>query len=198
MLGRRVRRGGLLHAFAVPCPDRQAWRLVMSPKGVIAAGHPLTAEAGARVLREGGNAVDACVAAAFTSWVCESPLSGPGGGGFFLVHSGREAKTRLYDCFVAVPGAGWEGEVAEMDEVDVDFDADSSQVFHVGPASVAVPGTTLGLEAVHRKWGSVPWSELAAPAAALAREGVEITRVQGYLHAILDVLLRRTPEGAAL
>ena len=167
-------------------------------KGAIAAGHPLTAQAGARVLEAGGNAVDACVAAAFTSWVCESPLSGPGGGGFMLVHAGRDAKTRLYDFFVAVPGAGRHGEPAPMDEVDVDFDSDSSQVFHVGPASVAVPGAVLGLERVHRRWGSVPWRELVAPAAALAREGVEITRAQGYLHAILDVLLRRTPEGAEL
>ena len=42
-------------------------------KGAIAAGHPLTAEAGARMLSDGGNAVDACLAAAFVSWVTESP-----------------------------------------------------------------------------------------------------------------------------
>src|SRR5204863_512309 len=47
-------------------------------RGAVAAGHPLTADAGARVLAAGGNAVDACVAAAFVSWVCESPLTGPG------------------------------------------------------------------------------------------------------------------------
>ena len=47
-------------------------------KGAIAAGHPLTAEAGARVLADGGSAVDACIAAAFTSWVVESPVTGPG------------------------------------------------------------------------------------------------------------------------
>jgi len=55
-------------------------------RGAVAAGHPLTAEAGARVLREGGNAVDACIAAAAMSWVAESPLTGPGAGGFMLVH----------------------------------------------------------------------------------------------------------------
>src|SRR5436190_977340 len=57
--------------------------------GAIAGGHPLTAEAGARILAAGGNAVDACVAAAFTSWVAESPLTGPGAGGFMLVHRAR-------------------------------------------------------------------------------------------------------------
>ena len=51
-------------------------------KGAVAAGHRLTAEAGARMLEEGGNAVDACVAASFAAWVAESPLTGPGAGGF--------------------------------------------------------------------------------------------------------------------
>src|SRR5881398_1225639 len=49
-------------------------------RGAVAAGHPLTAQAGAEVLAEGGNAVDACIAAAFVSWVWESTLTGPGGG----------------------------------------------------------------------------------------------------------------------
>ena len=65
-------------------------------KGAVAAGHPLTAAAGARMLEEGGNAVDACVAAAFAAWVTESPLTGPGAGGFALVvpSDGRPARWR--------------------------------------------------------------------------------------------------------
>ena len=55
-------------------------------RGAVAAGHPLTAEAGAQVLAEGASAVDACIAAAFVSWVAESTLTGPGAGGFMLVH----------------------------------------------------------------------------------------------------------------
>ena len=74
-------------------------------KGAIAAGHPLTAQAGARVLEAGGSAVDACVAAAFVSWVCESPLTGPGGGGFMLVHEAESGRTVVLDFFVAVPRA---------------------------------------------------------------------------------------------
>ena len=65
-------------------------------RGAVAAGHPLTAEAGARVLEAGGNAVDACVAAACVSWVCESPLTGPGGGGFMLVHQGSDPKVTTF------------------------------------------------------------------------------------------------------
>ena len=75
-------------------------------KGAIAAGHPLTARAGAEVLAEGGNAVDACIAAAFASWVTESPLTGPGGGGFLLVHRAHDRTTRLLDFYVAYPGEG--------------------------------------------------------------------------------------------
>ncbi len=165
-------------------------------RGAIAAGHPLTAQAGARVLREGGNAVDACVAAGLVSWVCESPLTGPGGGGFMLVHDTRDGRTRLLDFFVAVPrertGAG------ELLELAVDFDGDTQQLFRTGAAAVAVPGTALGLCEAHRRFGSRPWAELVAPAAALAREGVVLTAAQGYLHAILDPLLRHSAEGDAM
>src|SRR5579872_684888 len=161
-------------------------------RGAIAAGHPLTAAAGAAVLEAGGNAVDACVAAAFASWVSESMLTGPGGGGFFLVHAGGE--TVVFDAFVAVPRTAVEGELLA---VAVDFDGDTEQVFHTGPGAVGVPGTALGLEAAHARFGSMPWAELAAPAAALAREGVELTPAQGYLHKILDALLRHSPEGDA-
>ena len=72
----------------------------------MAAGHPLTAKAGARILEQGGNAVDACVAAGFASWVAESPLTGPGAGGFMLVHRARDRSDRLLDFFVAIPGRG--------------------------------------------------------------------------------------------
>src|SRR2546430_7943338 len=82
--------------------------------GAIAAGHPLTAAAGARVLRAGGSAVDACIAAAFVSWVCESPLTGPGGGGFMLVHEAASGRTVVLDFFVAVPRAAPAGSLLEV------------------------------------------------------------------------------------
>jgi gamma-glutamyltranspeptidase / glutathione hydrolase len=165
-------------------------------KGAIAAGHPLTANAGIRVLRAGGSAVDACVAAAFVSWVCESPLTGPGGGGFMLVHEAETGKTTVLDFFVTVPKEA-RGDV-ELLELAVDFDGDTRQLFRTGAAAVAVPGTALGLETAHRRFGRMPWAELVAPAAEVARAGVELTPMQSYLHRILDGLLRHSPEGEAL
>jgi gamma-glutamyltranspeptidase/glutathione hydrolase len=165
-------------------------------RGAIAAGHPLTADAGARVLAAGGNAADACVAAAFVSWIAEGSLTGPGGGGFALVHRARDDRTTVLDFFVAVPGSGARGRPVEMESVDVQFEGgESTQTFLVGASSCAVPGTAAGLEALHRAFGSLPWRELVAPAVDLARAGVEMTPSQAYLHAILDAILRRTDAG---
>jgi gamma-glutamyltranspeptidase/glutathione hydrolase len=168
-------------------------------KGAVAAGHPLTARAGARVLEAGGNAVDAAVAAAFVSWVAESPLTGPGSGGFVLVHRARDRSTRVLDFFVSVPGLGLGGrEPAEMERIEVDFSGGSTQVFQIGAASCAVPGAALGLEQAHRSYGSMPWSELFEPAIELARDGVELNNGQAYLHRILDTILRHSTEARAV
>src|SRR3954451_16257725 len=169
-------------------------------KGAIAAGHPLTAEAGARVLAEGGNAVDACIAASFASWVTESPLTGPGAGGFMLVHRAADRSTRVFDCFVAVPGLGAaEHERTEMEAIDVRFTgSDTTQVFRIGTASCAVPGLPAGLDAAHRAFGTLPWKVLLEPGVELARAGVDLTRPQAHLHAILDSILRHTDEGRRL
>jgi gamma-glutamyltranspeptidase / glutathione hydrolase len=166
-------------------------------RGAIAAGHPLTANAGAEVLEAGGNAVDACIAAAFASWVAESPLTGPGGGGFLLVHRARDRTTRLLDFYVAYPGEGASSPQGEMDSIEVDFSG-STQVFHVGGASCAVPGTTLGLETAHRAYGSQPWRRLLEPAIRLAHGGLELNESQAYLHKILDAILRFRDEGRAI
>jgi gamma-glutamyltranspeptidase/glutathione hydrolase len=166
-------------------------------KGAVAAGHELTAEAGARILADGGNAVDACIAAGFTSWVAESPLTGPGAGGFMLVHRARDASSHLLDFFAATPGLGAPThERAEMDAVDVDFEGgETKQFFRIGSPSCAVPGAAAGLAAAHRAYASLPWHTLLEPALELARAGVVLTRAQAYLHAILDVILRHTDEG---
>src|SRR5947207_11854301 len=166
-------------------------------RGAIAAGHRLTAEAGATILAEGGNAVDACIAAAFTSWVAESPLTGPGAGGFMLVHRARDFSTRLLDFFVATPGLGRRiGAAGEMEAVDIAFEGgETSQVFRIGSASCAVPGAVAGLGEAHRMYATLPWRTLLEPAIELARGGFELTRAQAYLHAILDVILRHTDEG---
>jgi gamma-glutamyltranspeptidase / glutathione hydrolase len=169
----------------------------MSARGAVAAGHPLTAEAGAGVLREGGNAVDAAVAAALTSFVCESPLTGFGAGGFMLIHERGGEDDVLLDFFVASPGRGDRERGAELVPVTVLFDG-TPQVFNIGAASCGVPGTAAGLwEALARR-GSVPMAELVATPAALAREGVTVNRGQAYLLELLEGVLTEYEESRAL
>src|SRR5437588_1942187 len=115
-----------------------------SQLGVIAAGHPLTAEAGAEVLREGGNAVDAAVAAILTSTVCEPLLTGLGAGGYMLVVApGREPV--LLDFFVEAPGRGSDPAAREeLIPITVSF-GDAIQVFNIGAASVGTYGLPAGV-----------------------------------------------------
>lgn len=175
----------------------------MSCHGVVAAGHPLSAEAGARVLREGGNAVDAAVAAMLTSFVAEPLLTGMGAGGYLLA-AGFDAEPVLLDFFVSAPGtvAAGEGAVspaaaARLGAVTVDF-GDATQVFHVGEGSVGTWGMPAGIAAAMHRWGSVPLVDLVTPAAALARTGVPLNRAQAYVSRILEAILLSTPEGAAV
>jgi gamma-glutamyltranspeptidase/glutathione hydrolase len=161
-------------------------------RGAIAAGHPLTAEAGARVLADGGNAVDACIAAAFVAAVAEGPLTGPAGGGFLLVHEPGAQTATVLDCFFAVPSRP----LGEMEEILIDFGDSGTQVFHVGEGSIAVPGLIPGLEEAHRRFGSRPWPELVEPAIELARKGVARDAPRAFLHGILGEILLRTEEGA--
>ena len=163
---------------------------------MVAAGHPVTAESGAQVLREGGNAVDAAICSVATSFITESLLTGIGAGGFMLVHD-PGAESVLVDFFVAAGGADGAERSAELVPIPVDF-GDTVQVFNVGAASCGVPGTLAGLDHVARRFGSVPLERLVAPAVELAREGVRITPEQAYFHEILSPILVLTPECAAL
>ncbi len=178
----------------------------VAEKGVVAAGHPLTAQAGARVLREGGNAVDAAVGAMLTSFVAEPLLTGLGAGGYMLVAGGGE-RADVAGLLRGGPadrsssaieeGAEADPPPAELQAVDVSF-GDAAQVFHIGPASCGVYGTPAGVCEAVTRWGSVPLEDLAAPAAELAREGVRLNAGQAYIAKILTDLLTSTPECAAL
>jgi len=169
-----------------------------APNGMIAAGHPLTAEAGARVLRNGGNAVDAAVAAMLTSWVAEPLLTGPGAGGYMLV-AGAGEEPVLLDFFVAAPGHGANlDERAELVPVEVDFAGDARQTFHVGASSCGTYGNPAGVAAAIRRWGSMELADLAAPAASLARDGVVVNAQQAEVVQLLEGIMRSTPQCARI
>ncbi|HYT09326.1 MAG TPA: gamma-glutamyltransferase [Mycobacteriales bacterium] len=162
-------------------------------RGVVAAGHPLTARAGADVLRSGGNAVDAAVAAVLSSLVAEPLLTGLGAGGYLLVAPpGRDPV--LVDFFVEAPGRGADPSArAPLLPVEVSF-GDAVQAFHVGAASCGAFGVPAGVQAALDRFGTVPLTSLTAPAAALARAGVRVNEQQAYVFALLAGILGSTAE----
>ena len=167
-------------------------------RGVVAAGHPVTARAGADVLRDGGNAVDAAVACVLMSWVAESPLTGPGAGGFMLVHT-TGGEDQLLDFFVAAPGRGLrEPEPAELTPIDIHFSEDAVQRFNVGPSSCGAYGNPLGLAHALERFGSVELGALTATPARAAREGLEVVPMQAFLFEILAPIFRSTAECSEL
>jgi len=165
--------------------------------GVVAAGHPLTAAAGADVLRAGGNAVDAALAAMLTSFVAEPLLTGLGAGGYMLV-AAPGSDPVLLDFFVSAPGHGADlARRAPLVPVDVSF-GDAVQVFNIGASSCGVYGTPAGICVAAERFGTVPLADLAAPAAALARNGVTVNAEQAYVCEILVPIFSSTPEARAL
>ncbi len=165
-------------------------------EGVVAGGHPATAEAGAWALRQGGNAVDAAVAAVLMSFASESPLTGLGAGGYMLVH--QDGRSDVLDFFVEAPGRAGTKRVSELVPAPVAFTDSVTQIFNIGAASCGVPGNPAGLELAIRRFGSMSLADLIPPAVSAAREGVEVSATQAYLFRILSPILTHGPEAAEI
>ncbi len=173
--------------------------------GIVVSAHPLASEAGAAMLRKGGNAVDAAVATALAISVVEPFSAGIGGGGFLLVGTpgdevGEEYEIEALDFRERAPKLATrdlyldeEGKVRKRASLD-------------GHLAVGVPGTVAGLFEVHRRYGKLSWPELLEPAVGYAKEGFEVSEIfVGRLERRLEVINRNkaareifTRDGAAL
>lgn len=164
-------------------------------KGMVSAGHELSARAGVEMLERGGNAFDAAVAAVFASFVCEPSITSAGGGGFFMAHS-KGSEPVLYDFFSSVPGKGGVPRTEDIDffPVYINF-ADTTQELYVGRGSVAVPGCMAGLKTVHERHCTMPLIELLGPAITYAKEGVPLGAHQAYFISILSPMLTVSEGG---
>lgn len=132
--------------------------------GAIATSDPRATEIGARVLREGGNALDAAVAAAFALYVVEPQSCGPGGDAF-LIHSSPGEQPVALDGAGVFP-AGLSEEALRRDGLD--------QVPARGGRTVTVPGALSLLEEAVRRFGTMELPSLVAPAVELARDGFDV------------------------
>ncbi|TVS09604.1 MAG: gamma-glutamyltransferase [Wenzhouxiangella sp.] len=159
----------------------------------IATGHEQTTLAARIVLEDGGNAVDAAVAAALAACVAEPLLCSLGGGGHALVQDDGRAPLAL-DFFAHTPRQRHHGEL-DFYPIIGNFGPDT-QEFHVGMGSIATPGVVAGLYALHERHGSRPVSALIGPATRLAREGLALNAVQAFTLQILEPIVRASNPGA--
>lgn len=165
--------------------------------GLIAAGDPQTAQAGATILRQGGNAIDAAVAAAFASFVAEAVLVNINGGGVATVHLAQPGKTIALDFFADMPSGKFTPGDSDFKEIVIDF-GDEQQSFFIGRASAAVPGAVAGLCRLATEYGSLPPKKLLEPAISLAENGVTLSKALGYVAYLLRDIFTDTPSVAKL
>lgn len=168
----------------------------MAQTGAVAAGHPLTVETALEVLKAGGNAFDAAIAAHFTACVAEPVLASLGGGGFLLAQPATQ-KCRVFDFFVQTPQRKLGSAEIDFSPIAADFGA-ATQEFHIGQGAVATPGSVKGLFEIHARLGSMPMRELVAPAVSYARAGVAVNAFQRYIFEIVSPILRATPAASAI
>ncbi|MBO9423655.1 gamma-glutamyltransferase [Labrenzia sp. R4_1] len=166
-------------------------------KGAVAAGHTLTAEAGAEMLREGGSAVDAAIAALAMACVCEPVLASPGGGGFAMIRDGNTGKTQLLDFFTQTPLEKRGNAEDGFQTIEADF-GPTKQIFHIGPATVATPGFLDGLDALANRGARLTHKEHFAPAIEAASSGINLTVYQSYLSTVVAPILMATEASRAL
>ncbi len=159
----------------------ETWQIrkpaVESPMGLVASQHFEASEVGARVLAEGGNAVDAAVVAGIAIGTVEPWMSGLGGGGHMLVYLAAENRAFDVDFSMRAPQALNPENYPLVSGTDSDLFGwpavvDDRNV--VGPYSMAVPGFVAGMAAALERFGTRSWRDALAPAIALARRGMHV------------------------
>lgn len=143
----------------------------------IAAPNEAAADAGEQVARAGGNAVDAALAAALTTMVNEVGLVSLSSGGFVTVQPPDGSAPQTVDGWMDMPGRG---QALGGGTWDVDTSYGGGVTVTVGPGSVATHGSLAAFEEAHRRWGSVPWREIVAPAIDVARGGFRLSSASRY------------------
>src|SRR4029077_9037749 len=168
-----------------------------SGKGVVAAGHELTAQAAAEILQDGGNAFDACVAGLFMTFVAEAVFSSPGGGGFLMARRAGSDAVALFDFFAETPRKRRPEREIDFYPIHADF-GPAEQEFHIGVGASATPGVVPGLFAMHQELCRLPMKRLVEPAVRAARAGFPLSALQAYLLTVIAPIPNATTSVAKI
>ena len=166
--------------------------------GVISAGSTPTAETGAKILANGGNAMDAAVGACFAVAAGEPTLTSLAGGGMMMVHSARTGQTIVHDFFGNAP------KLSQAEAVNLDFYpiklnyGPTTQKFYVGRGAAGIPGVIPGLCSALDRWGTQSLAQVIKPACKLLRDGAIIGAGQAALAQFLKPILTETKASRAI
>ena len=159
--------------------------------GAVATGSVLATDAAWSVLAQGGNAVDAAVAAVFSSMLSEVMLTGIAGGGAMMVKMQGKPSVML-DFFVNTPPTPSDDHPIDFVEIHAEF-GDTQQAFHIGKSSVAVPGVAAGLLSAHQRFGMAPLDTVLAPTIQGAHHGIVVSHHQANTFQVLSNILHHNP-----
>ncbi|PZC43672.1 MAG: gamma-glutamyltranspeptidase / glutathione hydrolase [Chloroflexi bacterium] len=139
-------------------------------KGMVSSGSNYASEAGAAILREGGNAVDAAVATSLALSVAATPFSGIGGGGFMMIHMADQNKSVMIDYRENAP------QLAKSNMFDLDNENNViNEQNHLGEKAAAIPGTFAGMSLALEQFGTMQLNQVSKSAIELGKNGFEIT-----------------------
>ncbi|MGH9205242.1 MAG: gamma-glutamyltransferase, partial [Acidimicrobiales bacterium] len=175
---------------------------------MMVAPEPIAVEEGLAILRAGGNAIDAAVAAAFVQGIVDPHMCGIGGAGVMLVHTARNRATSVIEFYAR---AGSRVRSDQWEDLFISEAADrygyvlEGHVNDIGYQSVAIPGAIAGFDEALRRFGTISWSQALQPAIRHAREGFALTgHVREYWMAerpgeLANIeRLRASPESARI
>ena len=172
-----------------PPPD--TGRRVVAENGAVSSASPFASEAGLSILRAGGNAIDAAVAAAFAVGVAEPHMSGIGGSGAMTIWLQRDGRAEFLDFYAAQNADSWAAA----------FEAGHLPVENTGPTDlrvVAIPGYVAGLLEAHERFGRLPRAQILEPAIRLAEEGYPVNQVMAEFILSSEERLSRFEASKAL
>lgn len=164
--------------------------------GMVAAAHPLTVEAGLHLLRQGGNAIDAAVAAGLVAAVVMPEMCGLGGDLFAVVH--RPGANGSKSEIVSVQGSGISPRGASLEHMRANGQNGGQQMAYQGPLSISVPGMIDAYFALLARFGSKQFAEVAQPAIAHARGGFAVMPLGAGAITGSAAILARDPAAAAI
>ena len=166
--------------------------------GAIAAGSLKTAEIGAQILKEGGNAIDAAVAACFATGAGEPSLTSLAGGSCIVLKESKSNKVYSFNSFAKVPGLGLKKNPAKDFEGKNLCFGETKQTFYIGKASVAVTGLIPNLCQILHKWGTLPLQQILEPSIEALNKGVYLTTKQITAIKLLEPILRHSKKTSNL